>query len=220
MKKETVAETNPEIEKKKEKNIRLFERFSHSRYQKKAEDKLEDPAYLENLTEKSGKLGGIVKKAGERVRILIDYLFGKDSDIGSKIYTIAALIYFISPVDFLPDFIPGLGFLDDLAILGMIAGAIISKIAAKEKDAGLADIVRQTLQTTSMRKDLRNDKLLEWLGMDKRSSDQKALLQTGGARSKMDPAIRRHLIIVIISLAGAIIAAGVALVLKFYFKVF
>ena len=33
---------------------------------------------------------------------------------------IAALIYFVSPIDVLPDGIPGLGFLDDAIVVGII----------------------------------------------------------------------------------------------------
>jgi hypothetical protein len=34
---------------------------------------------------------------------------------------LAALLYVISPVDVVPDFIPGLGWLDDLLVLGLLA---------------------------------------------------------------------------------------------------
>ena len=41
----------------------------------------------------------------------------------AKVTTIAALVYFINPIDIVPDFIPVAGFLDDAA---MITGAIAS----------------------------------------------------------------------------------------------
>ena len=45
-------------------------------------------------------------------------LFSKESSILSKIIFIIAIIYTISPIDFLPDFfIPGIGYLDDVFIL-------------------------------------------------------------------------------------------------------
>ena len=34
---------------------------------------------------------------------------------------LAALLYVISPVDVIPDFLPGLGWLDDLLVLGLLA---------------------------------------------------------------------------------------------------
>lgn len=33
---------------------------------------------------------------------------------------VAALLYFLSPLDALPDWIPGLGFIDDLAVMGWV----------------------------------------------------------------------------------------------------
>lgn len=42
----------------------------------------------------------------------------------SMLYTIAALIYFVNPIDLIPDALIGLGFVDDLAVLGAVLGAI------------------------------------------------------------------------------------------------
>mgnify|MGYP001587556632 FL=1 len=40
---------------------------------------------------------------------------------------LAALLYVISPVDVVPDFIPGLGWLDDLVVLGILAWVLIAR---------------------------------------------------------------------------------------------
>lgn len=40
-----------------------------------------------------------------------------DIPIGSIIAIVSALIYFLSPVDLIPDIIPGLGFVDDAAVI-------------------------------------------------------------------------------------------------------
>lgn len=40
------------------------------------------------------------------------------------VYTIAAIIYFVTPTDFMPDFLLGLGFLDDIAVIRWVIGQI------------------------------------------------------------------------------------------------
>lgn len=39
--------------------------------------------------------------------------------IGSIIAILSALIYFVSPIDLIPDFIPGLGIIDDAAVIAI-----------------------------------------------------------------------------------------------------
>ncbi len=40
----------------------------------------------------------------------------------------AALIYFLNPLDFLPDFLFGIGFLDDAAVIGFVINALREEI--------------------------------------------------------------------------------------------
>ena len=42
-----------------------------------------------------------------------------DIPIGSIIAIISALLYFISPIDFAPDSLMGLGYFDDAAVIGV-----------------------------------------------------------------------------------------------------
>jgi uncharacterized membrane protein YkvA (DUF1232 family) len=42
----------------------------------------------------------------------------------------AALLYIISPIDLLPDFIPGIGLIDDAAMLGLLLHSIAQDLAA------------------------------------------------------------------------------------------
>lgn len=46
------------------------------------------------------------------------------------ILLVAALIYVLSPVDFIPDFIPGIGLIDDAAVLAFLLHSMAQDLAA------------------------------------------------------------------------------------------
>ena len=52
-----------------------------------------------------------------------DYMDGSYTSISKKeiITIIAAFVYFVSPVDVFPDYIPAFGYLDDAFIIGLVA---------------------------------------------------------------------------------------------------
>ena len=72
------------------------------------------------------KRGGIFLKLFMRIELLVMLL----KDWGGKKYkevpwtTIAAvafaILYFVNPFDLIPDFIPGVGYLDDIAVLALV----------------------------------------------------------------------------------------------------
>jgi uncharacterized membrane protein YkvA (DUF1232 family) len=43
---------------------------------------------------------------------------------------VAALLYVLSPVDLVPDFIPGIGLIDDMAVLALLLHALAQDLAA------------------------------------------------------------------------------------------
>jgi len=53
---------------------------------------------------------------------------------GLSLRTLASLavgiLYVLSPVDFVPDFIPGVGLLDDVAVLGLVLHTLAQDLAA------------------------------------------------------------------------------------------
>lgn len=83
-------------------------------------DKMED--FLERL-ERKLSLVPVAGKYLSDIPVLISlvkaYIEKKYTDIplGSIIAIVCALIYFLSPVDLIPDVIPGLGFVDDVAVI-------------------------------------------------------------------------------------------------------
>ncbi|HET6569056.1 MAG TPA: YkvA family protein [Rhodothermales bacterium] len=42
----------------------------------------------------------------------------------SLLYAVAAIIYFVNPVDLIPDALAGIGFIDDVAVITTVVGAI------------------------------------------------------------------------------------------------
>ena len=87
------------------------------------------------------KVKRFAKKAGAKViyyALLLYYAFVSPETQGwAKTVIIAALAYFICPVDINPDFVPVVGFLDDLAILAttlkIVDVCITSDVKAKAK---------------------------------------------------------------------------------------
>ncbi len=82
------------------------------------------------------KIKQTAKKAGRKVIEIVLVLFyclcDDDTPVWAK-YTIAgALLYFISPIDVIPDFLPG-GFVDDLAVLGAAAATVATHIKLEHR---------------------------------------------------------------------------------------
>ncbi|ACV68794.1 protein of unknown function DUF1232 [Desulfohalobium retbaense DSM 5692] len=53
------------------------------------------------------------------IQLIWDYRNGNYKAVPWKIIAavVAAVIYFVSPIDFIPDFIPGLGYIDDALVI-------------------------------------------------------------------------------------------------------
>ncbi|MDE7475343.1 MAG: DUF1232 domain-containing protein [Duncaniella sp.] len=87
------------------------------------------------------KIGQFAKKAGigfiYKVLLLYCGLIDEDVPSSEKLLAIAALGYFISPLDVVPDFIPG-GLVDDGAILAFALKPIYSSLSSKTKKDAVA----------------------------------------------------------------------------------
>ena len=57
-------------------------------------------------------------------------MLDRETPIGARLTLVAALAYFVTPFDFMPDFILGIGFLDDASVLM----AAISSVRGSIKD--------------------------------------------------------------------------------------
>lgn len=103
-----------------------------SRWKDKAVEYVENPSKSKNLLNKAVQKAAGNKKY-EHINIIwdrIQLLFSLVKDWSSGSYksisksailaVIGGIIYFVSPVDVIPDWLAGLGMIDDAAVLGLI----------------------------------------------------------------------------------------------------
>ena len=102
------------------------------------------PERYEDAYSKQGfwdKLAKYAKSAGhevvEKALLLYYILTDEKTSVKNKTIAIAALGYFISPIDAIPDVIPVVGYADDLGVvvaaLTALSNSITDKISAKAK---------------------------------------------------------------------------------------
>jgi uncharacterized membrane protein YkvA (DUF1232 family) len=77
------------------------------------------------------KLKEKAKQVAQNLSILYIAYKRKDVPIIAKIIIIIAIVYALSPIDLIPDFIPVLGYLDDLLILPVLIYVSIKIIPKK-----------------------------------------------------------------------------------------
>ena len=101
----------------------------YEEYKKKSVELLENAEnldrFLERAEEKLIKLGPAGKKLAyipEMIMLIRSYTIKEYTDIslGEIIAIVAALIYFVSPLDVFSDFVPGLGLLDDVLVMTVV----------------------------------------------------------------------------------------------------
>ena len=89
---------------------------------------------LKNAKEKASFLGEMAEKFLLLVRMIETALRGEyEIDLGSLALLITAVIYVISPIDAAPDFLPFIGWLDDVSVVGIIFKILEDMISKFEK---------------------------------------------------------------------------------------
>ncbi len=102
----------------------------YKRYKNKADEYLNDKEKAEGLLttarEKASAKKGPLTDAWDKIQLILslfeDWLKGKYKTIPFRSIAMAtvAIIYFVIPTDLIPDFILGLGYGDDIAVLAFV----------------------------------------------------------------------------------------------------
>lgn len=116
----------------------LFEQFKN-RASKLLEDKDKIQATLKRAFDKAMQNEGPIAEVFHDLKLLLslvkDYMSGAYREIpyGSIVAAVAAILYFVSPIDFIPDFIPVVGLIDDVFVIGFVLKKIHSDLEKYEK---------------------------------------------------------------------------------------
>lgn len=94
----------------------------------------------------SSKIRSVARRAGAELLHKALYLYEVMKDpatpLGTKTKIVAALGYFISPIDAMPDFIPIVGLTDDLAVLVYIAKQVKDHVTERHIASATAAVRR------------------------------------------------------------------------------
>lgn len=95
---------------------------------------VEESEKIEARAKEKGKLREYLNEIKLLISLVRDYLRGRYRDISYVSISIVAftLIYIVNMIDFFPDFLPAIGVVDDLTVLGF-ALKTVSKELAKYK---------------------------------------------------------------------------------------
>ena len=94
---------------------------------------------LQRAFEKALKNEGAMSEVFHDLKLLFllvkDYITGKYRGIpfGSIVAIVAAILYFLSPIDFIPDFLLGIGLIDDVFVIGLVLKQIHNDLQKYEK---------------------------------------------------------------------------------------
>lgn len=94
----------------------------------KANDTIKDA--LGKAVTNKGDLEGVWSKMVLLFAVSKDYVNGDYTEIPKKsiIAILGGLIYFLSPIDIVPDFVPVLGFIDDIFVLNLVYRQVLKDL--------------------------------------------------------------------------------------------
>jgi uncharacterized membrane protein YkvA (DUF1232 family) len=80
---------------------------------------------LDSAQAKAGRLGGRVEDIRTLIRLVRAYRKGDYRSVPwtTVALAVATLLYLLTPIDLIPDFIPVLGYLDDVAVVALVVAS-------------------------------------------------------------------------------------------------
>ena len=125
-------------------------------YLDRARRLVRDPAALDDLAQHArskaaGSSNGRIRELGDRIKLLgrlvRAYANGSYRQIsaGNVVLIVAAILYFVTPIDLIPDAIPGAGLMDDATVLAFVLAKLeieLDRFADWEKSQAIDAISR------------------------------------------------------------------------------
>ncbi|MBN8706726.1 MAG: DUF1232 domain-containing protein [Bacteroidetes bacterium] len=117
-----------ELKETEPKKIESLEELQRSKYYQQAGT----PEAEKEISNRFTSVFDRIRHSAMADKVLLMFLYFKDPNTSKakKLIIGAGLLYFITPLDFIPDTIPILGFLDDIGILSMVASYMIDELTA------------------------------------------------------------------------------------------
>lgn len=109
-----------------------------------------DPQKLRDIAEKAGRsaamrsgpFAAVTDDFRALIRLVVAYARGhyREIPVDSLVIVVAGLIYVVSPLDLIPDTIPGFGVVDDAAVIGWVVKTVRGELDTfREWEAGATD---------------------------------------------------------------------------------
>lgn len=100
---------------------------------------------LERIDERAPRLGSTLDDLATLVRLINAWVRAEYREVprGTLVLVVAAVLYFVVPLDLIPDFLGGLGLIDDIAVIGWVVREV-----RKDLDAFRAWEARQDAMET------------------------------------------------------------------------
>lgn len=110
----------------------------YKKFESKAKEYINRPERTDILLKDAGKKAnehkGSLGEIWDNLQLLFDLVGAwrrgeyRKIPTGSIVTIIASIIYFVSPIDLVPDFLVGLGLVDDAAVIGLVLKQITSDL--------------------------------------------------------------------------------------------